>query len=131
MLYDGKWAVWANDKKTSGVTVTSMQSDGNLVSYAGPTPVWASNTAGSPGAFLALGDDGSLTIFASGGSVIKTISGPDTGQWASRQRSVVPLVHPCVCMFPQLRNAAAWSFHLPSCKHCSGMAHREHAPVLM
>jgi hypothetical protein len=105
-----------------GVATTSMQSDGNLVSYAGPTPVWASQTHGNPGAFLVLGDDGSLTIFASGGSVIKTIS---------RQRSVVPLVQPCVCMFQQLRNAAAKSFHLPSCKHCSGMAHREHASVLM
>jgi len=39
-----------------------MQSDGNLVAYAGSTATWHTNTAGNPGAFLRIGNDGKLRI---------------------------------------------------------------------
>lgn len=44
-----------------------MQGDGNLVLYwRGFHPIWASNTGGHPGAFLAMQTDGNLVIYAKG-----------------------------------------------------------------
>jgi hypothetical protein len=41
-----------------------MQTDGNLVLYGySHEPVWASNTQGNPGAFLAVQDDGNVVIY--------------------------------------------------------------------
>jgi hypothetical protein len=41
----------------------SMQSDGNLVLYAPTGYLWASNTYGNPGAYLAFQNDGNLVIY--------------------------------------------------------------------
>ncbi len=40
-----------------------MQSDGNLVIYGYPRPVWASNTNGWGGAYLVMQDDGNAVIY--------------------------------------------------------------------
>lgn len=41
-----------------------MQSDGNLVLYAGSTALWASGTDENPNAYLALQNDGNLVIYS-------------------------------------------------------------------
>jgi len=58
----------------------TLQDDGNFVVYdlnkaVGDVPggaIWASNTAGNPGAFLRLQDDGNLIITAQSGQVVWT-----------------------------------------------------------
>jgi hypothetical protein len=41
-----------------------MQSDGNLVLYhVNNAPAWASNTAGKPGSYLIMQNDGNLVIY--------------------------------------------------------------------
>lgn len=42
-----------------------MQGDGNFVLYAGSTALWSSNTAGHPGAHLAVQDDGNVVVYQS------------------------------------------------------------------
>lgn len=44
-----------------------MQSDGNLVVYAPDKALWASNTAGHPGAWAVMQGDGNLVIYPAGG----------------------------------------------------------------
>jgi hypothetical protein len=45
-----------------------MQGDGNLVEYVGSQPLWASDTAGHPGAYLGMqGTDGNLVVYGPGG----------------------------------------------------------------
>lgn len=69
VLRDGSWephwdsGTWRAPQATQCV----MQGDGNLVLYAaGGRPVWASNTAGNPSAFLVLQDDENVVIYANG-----------------------------------------------------------------
>ena len=46
-----------------------MQNDGNFVLYdVNNKPVWASNTAGNPGAYLAVQEDGNLVVYNQGGN---------------------------------------------------------------
>jgi hypothetical protein len=48
-----------------------MQADGNLVVYeAAGTPVWASGTAGHPGASLRVGDDGNMAVVTPAGATV-------------------------------------------------------------
>lgn len=47
-----------------------MQSDGNLVLYKNGPAVWASNTAGNPGAWLAMQSDGNLVIYSAAGPAL-------------------------------------------------------------
>jgi hypothetical protein len=48
-----------------------MQADGNFVLYtAASKPLWASNTSGKKGAYLAIQDDGNLVVYAAGGTAI-------------------------------------------------------------
>jgi hypothetical protein len=59
VLVRGGKARWAT--KTNGKVVSRaiMQGDGNFVLYnPGGLPIWASNTAGHPGAGLIMQDDG-------------------------------------------------------------------------
>ncbi len=62
VLYGPTGATWASH--TQGIPQQAvMQGDGNLVVYARDgRPVWSSGTVGKPGAFLELGDDGSLVV---------------------------------------------------------------------
>jgi hypothetical protein len=53
--------LWVKDGKAGDRL--EMQTDGNLVLYAGKKAIWATMTNGHPGAYLALGDDGSLGVF--------------------------------------------------------------------
>jgi surface antigen len=46
----------------------AMQSDGNLVEYVDGRPLWASNTEGHPGAWVAMQSDGDLVIYPPGNS---------------------------------------------------------------
>jgi hypothetical protein len=63
VLYYKNTAVWANNKMSSGVMYTLMQTDGNLVSYdKHRQPLWASNTDGWNGAYLALRFAGLLGV---------------------------------------------------------------------
>lgn len=43
-----------------------MERDGDLVAFTGRTATWATNTAGHPGAYLALQTDGNLVVYAPG-----------------------------------------------------------------
>jgi hypothetical protein len=68
VLYNGSNVpIWSTN--TGGYaypTVLIMQSDGNMVLYGSTGPLWASNTSGNPGAFLAVQDDGNLVIYQYG-----------------------------------------------------------------
>ena len=57
-------------------TFTAMQGDGNLVSYDGSTPVFASNTQGHSGASLSVLDDGRLVIRDQGNVIWSKGDGP-------------------------------------------------------
>jgi lipoprotein-anchoring transpeptidase ErfK/SrfK len=57
-LKGGSWLASSN-----GHYRLSMQGDGNLVLYWEGRPVWASNTAKHPGAFLAMQPDGNLVVY--------------------------------------------------------------------
>lgn len=58
--------LFATGTEGLGATECIMQVDGNLVIYAGATPLWASNTAGHEGeaATLVLYDSGDLAVFS-------------------------------------------------------------------
>lgn len=51
-----------------------MQADGNAVIYkptsSGRTPIWASNTVGAPGAYIAMQTDGNLVIYRPNGGIV-------------------------------------------------------------
>ncbi|KAK1312268.1 hypothetical protein QJS10_CPA07g00474 [Acorus calamus] len=67
VLYDGSGAVWASNTNGKGSScVLTMQSDGNLVIYAGgQRAVWASNTNIGPGNYLCvLQNDRNVVIYA-------------------------------------------------------------------
>jgi surface antigen len=53
-----------------GRFVLLMQSDGNLVEYTASGSLWASNTAGHPGAYLGMQSDGNVVIYSSSGTVL-------------------------------------------------------------
>ena len=57
-LRGGSWLASSN-----GHYRLAMQGDGNLVLYWEGRPLWASNTAKHPGAFLAMQADGDLVIY--------------------------------------------------------------------
>ena len=49
---------WESRTAGRGADKLAMQSDGNLVIYSGSRPLWATNTAQNPDAFLAIVDGG-------------------------------------------------------------------------
>jgi len=53
-----------------GRFVLLMQTDGNLVEYTASGSLWASNTAGHPGAYLGMQSDGNVVIYSSGGTAL-------------------------------------------------------------
>jgi hypothetical protein len=50
--------VWNSNTSATGALRAVMQADGNFVLYNDTSPVWATNTAGHPGAHLAIYDNG-------------------------------------------------------------------------
>ena len=54
--------LWASNTGDAGYTRAAMQTDGNLCLY-GNSNAWCTNTAGHPGAYLALRDDGHAVIY--------------------------------------------------------------------
>ena len=52
----------------SSATVVSMQVDGNLVVYAGPNPIFNTQTEGNEHAILRVQDDGNVVIYRQDGS---------------------------------------------------------------
>jgi hypothetical protein len=62
-----------------------MRADGDLVLYdiAGQ-PHWASNTAGNPGAFLNVQDDGNIVVYRAG----STTETPDNALWSAGSNDV-------------------------------------------
>lgn len=71
VLTFGSQVLWTRGNGT-GAAVIMQGEDGNLVLYdAARHPLWASNTAGNPGANLSMTNDGNLIIFsATGGRVL-------------------------------------------------------------
>jgi len=68
VLYDGGSPIWASNTFGSP-GFAIMQLDGNFVVYdAGGTPVWDSGTVGNGGAYVALQDDGDLVVYRSDGA---------------------------------------------------------------
>jgi hypothetical protein len=62
VLYQYGQALWASG--TNGARSARMQADGNFVLYdAANRAVWASHSAGHPGARLVLQDDGNLVVY--------------------------------------------------------------------
>jgi len=57
---------WESRTGGQGADKLAMQSDGNLVIYCGSRPLWATNTAQNPGAFLAILDGGLVICSADG-----------------------------------------------------------------
>lgn len=53
-----------------GATELRMQSDGNLVLYAGSMALWTTETVGNPGAHLAMQTDGNLVIYSLSGPAV-------------------------------------------------------------
>jgi len=53
-----------------GRFVLLMQTDGNLVEYTASGSLWASNTAGHPGAYLGMQSDGNVVIYSSSGTAL-------------------------------------------------------------
>ncbi len=72
VLQAGSWLASSN-----GRYQLAMQGDGNLVLYGAGQPLWASNTAGHPGAFLSMQGDGNLVVYK--GSQPIWSSGTDRG----------------------------------------------------
>jgi hypothetical protein len=65
----------AGQELTAGPYVLIMQGDGNLVEYNGPTPLWATDTAGQPGNRATMQTDGNLIVYGSQNQV----------RWSSKQ----------------------------------------------
>ena len=68
--YEGSKVIWASDSDLPNAfgAFVVMQSDGNLVVYnESQNVLWASGTAGHPGAFLSLGDFGQLAVTSNSG----------------------------------------------------------------
>ena len=64
VLYKDNKAVFHAPNAVGRGNSAKMQSDGNFVLYdQHNAPVWASNTAGSPGAYLAIQDDGNMAVY--------------------------------------------------------------------
>jgi RHS repeat-associated protein len=60
--YDGPTVEWASNTSGSG-NYAIMQGDGNFVVYSSSNaPLWVSNTSGNPGADLVINDDGNLIV---------------------------------------------------------------------
>lgn len=67
VLYQGYAALWHTSTSGSGANnLAAFQADGNLVVYNPNQPVWSSGIY-SPGATLALQNDGNLVIYAING----------------------------------------------------------------
>ena len=58
--------IWSTNTKGYEPVQLIMKTDGNLVLYSTIGQVWASNTSGNPGAFVALHDGGYIAIHRSG-----------------------------------------------------------------
>jgi hypothetical protein len=55
-------------------THTAMQTDGNLVQYAGSgSPLWYTGTQGNPGSYLSVQDDGNLVVYSAAGAPLWNI----------------------------------------------------------
>lgn len=68
VLYKDNKAVFHAPHALGRGNSAKMQSDGNFVLYdLHNAPVWASNTAGSPGAYLAIQDDGNMVVYRKDG----------------------------------------------------------------
>lgn len=64
VAYDaGNTAIWHASTMGSGADRLVMQSDGNLVLYAGMTPVWYTSTS-FPGSRLVVQDHGNLVVYS-------------------------------------------------------------------
>lgn len=57
--------VWESQTRDLEATKLVLQPNGNLVICASgdPTPLWQTNTAGNPGAFVAFQQDGNLVLY--------------------------------------------------------------------
>ena len=71
----GTYPGWTGTTPVTGTYTANMQSDGNFVVYEGSTAVWASNTSGNPGAYLALDEKGNLEILSNKGAVLNQLYG--------------------------------------------------------
>ena len=64
VLYKDNNPAYQAPNAWSNGNIAIMQDDGNFVLYdQNNEPVWASNTAGKPGAYLAVQDDGNLVVY--------------------------------------------------------------------
>ncbi len=76
-------AMTAGDSLTSsdGHYTVVMQDDGNLVEYVTgfDHPLWATNTAGHPGAYVVMQDDGNLVVYDGGTPLWASNTGGDDG----------------------------------------------------
>jgi hypothetical protein len=72
VMYRGDGTVRYSMKKYGRVAY--MQADGNFVEYNRKwKPLWHTNTAGNPGAYLAIQDDGNLVVYSHSGTPLWNI----------------------------------------------------------
>jgi len=62
--------VWSSNTAGNPGAYKIMQDDGNLVIYSKKKALWASNTAGNPGARLTMQNDGNLVIYSKDGRAL-------------------------------------------------------------
>lgn len=66
VVYAGGMPLWSPLINTG--VVLAMQADGNLVAYSSSQAVWNSGTYGHPGAFTKMQDDGNLVVYGTDGT---------------------------------------------------------------
>ncbi len=72
-LYQGSTVLWSSStylQLPHPADVLIMQGDGNLVRYSPTAVKWAINAGTSPGAHLAIQNDGNLVVYTAGGGVL-------------------------------------------------------------
>jgi hypothetical protein len=118
-------ALWATYTQNRGVGCwATMQTDGNFVVYdVAHNPIWSTNTAGHPGAYLRQQYDGNLVVYSAGGTPL----------WAAMTVNNAPACTPqthafcCDSAYPQTLYASGCTLSEAAQKlpPCAGMLYND------
>lgn len=79
--------IWATGTEGQGADRFAIQSDGNVVLYAGNKVLWASNTDGNSGIIFAIQTDGNIAVYNRTGQAIFA-SNTDGGKVSTRSAAL-------------------------------------------